>query len=154
MKQVTRILLTVVLVLAVIGSAQGNQRKIVKVYAGDLVEIEGGWKTRIAGIECPGCDKERAKQAREFAEKELKGKRVSFYTWTEDNTADGIVYDEDGIPFATIKYGSKQKDFGEVMLEKGLAKVDPEHLPKDKKYYMELERKTREAVTQSRANVD
>ena len=70
---------------------------------------------------------------------------MKLFTWTRDNTAAGIVYDEQGYARVQIFYGKGAAvSFNEVMLKKGYARVDPKYLPDDLKHYLDLEKEARE----------
>jgi endonuclease YncB( thermonuclease family) len=80
----------------------------------------------------------------EFTKRELEGKLVKVFTWTTDNTAAGIVY-ENGNAFVQICYGGDHSvSFNELMLRKGYARVDTTWLPEDLQYYRTLEQEARE----------
>jgi endonuclease YncB( thermonuclease family) len=69
---------------------------------------------------------------------------VKLFTWTTDNTAAGIVHDEEGHAFVQIFYGKNNAvSFNEVLLKKGYARVDPKYLPDDLGYYVDLEKEAR-----------
>ncbi|MCK7531975.1 MAG: thermonuclease family protein [Marinilabiliales bacterium] len=86
----------------------------------------------------------------DFTKRQLEGQTVRLFTWTTDDTAAGIVYDEEGYARVQIFYGrlSGEKgggvSFNEVMLKKGYARVDPKYLPDDLKHYYALEKEARE----------
>jgi endonuclease YncB( thermonuclease family) len=66
-------------------------------------------------------------------------------TWTTDNTAATIVRDDAGRPFAQILFGEGLAlDIAALLLEKGLARVDADHLPDFCEHYVEIERVARE----------
>ena len=75
----------------------------------------------------------------------LEGQTVKLFTWTKDNTAAGIVYDERGYARVQIFFGKAAAvSFNEVMLKKGYARVDPKFLPDDLKHFYGLEKEARE----------
>jgi len=127
-------------------SAGGNTGVVTNVVRGDIITIGESFTARLTGVFCPAPDSiEIGKDIRGFAANELISRVVRFFTWTTDNTAAGIVYDDDGYPFVTIQYGD---DFGlcfnEIMISKGFAKVDTSWLPEDRIHYLDLERHARE----------
>jgi endonuclease YncB( thermonuclease family) len=70
---------------------------------------------------------------------------VKLFTWTTDNTAKGIVRDDDGYPFVEIEYRKEGwVSFNEILLKKDYARVDREHLPENLKHYLDLEKEARE----------
>ena len=143
MKKAAAILVTAAMLICAIGA--GNTRVVARVHAGDLIEIEGGWTTRLTGIRVPAPDDPVGRQAYDFTKRRLEGRTVAIFTWTTDNSADTIVHDPDGRPFATIMFGKDlATDIAVLLLEKGFARVDREHLPEHCQHYLEIERKARE----------
>jgi endonuclease YncB( thermonuclease family) len=139
------LMLLIALISVAAGTAVANTRIIAKVHPGCLVELEGGFTVRLTGISVPGARTRIGYRAYDFAKRRLEGKRVAFFTWTRDNTAAGIVYGEDGLAFAKIEYGrGLSTDIAEELLELGLARVDPQHLPEDCQHYREIERQAKE----------
>jgi endonuclease YncB( thermonuclease family) len=125
--------------------AAASTRVIVRVHAGDLVEIAGGWKTRLTGISVPAPDDPIGWQAYDFTKRRLEGQTVAMFTWTTDNTAATIVRDDEGHPFAQIRFGrGLATDIASLLLENGLARVDLDHLPEYCEHYLEIERIARE----------
>ena len=107
-------------------------RNVAKVHQGDLIEIEGGWVTRLTGIRAPVIDEPFGKEAYDFTCNAVEGKRVALFTWTTNNLTSGIVHDEEGKPFGTILYGEAYaKELNAELLKRGLAKVDSKYLPDD-----------------------
>jgi endonuclease YncB( thermonuclease family) len=134
-----------VLAMAVTAAAGGNTRTVAVVVEPDLVELAGGWRTRIAGVVAPEPETPLHQQALELSRSLLEGELVAIFTWTTDNTARGIVYGPDGLPFAKILCGpDRATDIAEVLLERGLARVDRDHLPPDCGHYRDIERRARE----------
>ncbi len=129
------------LILFTTHAVLANQRTIVKVHRGDIVELEGGWKARLVGVRAADLDDPYGQKAFQYAQQALEGQRVTFSSWTKDNTAAGIVYGEDGLPFATVEYGPQRKDFGAELVSMGLAEVDTEHLPEFAEHYNNLQKK-------------
>ena len=124
--------------------ALANVLTVSRVHSGDMIEFQGGWKTRLSGIEAPAIDTPAGKQAHAFTRQQLEGKRVKVYTYTTDNTAAGIVKDEEGHPFARILFGPEPStDINALLLEMGLAQVDEVYLPADLQYYREIQAKAR-----------
>ena len=125
--------------------AAANTRVIVRVHAGDLVEIEGGWTTRLTGISVPAPDDPVGWQAYDFTKRRLEGQTIAMFTWTTDNTAATIVRDDEGHPFAQIMFGrGLATDIASLLLENGLARVDLDHLPEYCQHNREIERSARD----------
>ena len=62
-----------------------------------------------------------------------------------ENTAAGIVLGEDGLAFAKISYGKGLSfDIAAELLERGLARVDPDRLPDGYDHYLEIERQAKD----------
>jgi endonuclease YncB( thermonuclease family) len=126
-------------------SAMANTGLVKKVLSGDLVQIGDTFVARLTGIEVPPRDETLGYKIYDFTKRELEGKTVRLFTWTTDNTAKGIVYDENGYPFVEIEYWKGEYvSFNEVLLEKGYARVDQKYLPENLKHYLDLEREARE----------
>lgn len=135
----------VLLVFAAADSASGDTGVIIKVLAGDLVQIGETFIARLTGIAVPPQSETIGYQIYDFTKRELEGKQVKIFTWSTDSTAAGIVRDENGYPFVQIYYGKELSvSFNEVLLEKGFAQVDTEYLPDDLKHYIDLEKEARE----------
>ena len=143
------ILFLVLTVIPVMGFS--NTLTIKKVHAGDLIEFEGGFTARLTGITVPDKTTKLGYEVYDFTKRTLEGKIVKVFTYTTNNTASGIVYNEDGHAFVQIVYGSspKSKDwstnFNELLLEKGYAKVNEKYLPEDLQHFKEIEQKARGA---------
>jgi len=136
-------LAAIVLVAAM--TAAANTGLVKKVLGGDLVQFGETFVTRLTGIRAPGPDEPLGREIFDFTKRELEGKTVVLITWTLDNTAAGIVYDEEGRPRVQIFYGNGfATSFNEVMLKKGYARVDSKYLPGDLKHYLDLEKEARE----------
>jgi len=121
--------------------AIANTGVVEKVLSGDLVQIGDTFVARLTGIEAPHRDEVLRYEIYDFTKRELEGKKVKFSTWTTDNTAAGIVHDENGYPFVEIEYWKEEYiSFNEVLLKKGYARVDRKHLPEHLKHYLELEK--------------
>jgi len=133
------------LVLSLAGTcALANVLTVSRVHGGDLIEFEGGWTTRLTGIEAPAIDTPDGRQAHAFTRQQLEGKRVKVFTYTTDNTAAGIVKDADGRPFARILFGpEKSTDLNAQLLEMGLAQIDEAYLPADLEHYREIQAEAR-----------
>jgi endonuclease YncB( thermonuclease family) len=144
-KRIRNGFLLAAVVLAAAITAAANTGLVKKVLGGDLVQFGETFVTRLTGIRAPGPDEPLGREVYEFTKKELEGKTVVLMTWTTDNTAAGIVYDEEGRPMVQIFYGKGfATSFNEVMLKKGYARVDPKYLPADLKHYLDLEREAKE----------
>jgi endonuclease YncB( thermonuclease family) len=144
-KRVGHGFLLTTIVLAAAMTAAANTGLVKKVLGGDLVQFGETFVARLTGIRTPGPDEPMGREVYEFTKKELEGKTVVLITWTTDNTAAGIVHDEEGRPRVQIFYANGfATSFNEVMLKKGYARVDPKYLPGDLKHYLELEKEARE----------
>lgn len=122
-----------------------NTLVVAEVHPGCIVEFEGGFRIHLTGIAIPAADTEIGRAAFDLVKGRLEGKRVAVFTWTTDNTAAGIVYGEDGLAFAEIAYGEDlSADIAVELLERGFARVDPEHLPKGFEHYWDIERLAKE----------
>ena len=127
-----RIVAVLLLVVCAAGPVQGNTGTVDEVLSGDLVRIGDSFIARLAGIKAP-------------PRNEVMGYQIKLFTWTTDNTAAGIVYDEEDHAFVQIYYSKgMETSLNEVLLEKGYARVDKEYLPDELKYYLELEKEARE----------
>jgi len=136
-----------VLLLAagVSGPVLGNTGTVDEVLSGDLVRIGDSFIARLVGIKAPPRNEIMGYQIYDFTKREIEGKKIKLFTWTTDNTAAGIVYDGDGCAFVQIYYGKgRETSLNEVLLRKGYARVDMEHLPDDLKHYLEIEKEARE----------
>jgi endonuclease YncB( thermonuclease family) len=134
-----------VLAAAGAGAVHGNTGTVEKVMSGDLVRIGESFVARLTGIKAPPRSEVIGYRIYDFTKRELEGKVVKVFTWTTDNTAAGIVYDEEGYPFVQIYYGRGfETSINELLLEKGYARVDAQHLPEELKHYYELEKKARD----------
>ena len=147
MKTRTAIVTTlIVLLMTITVRAGGNTGTVTEVLEGDLVRFGDSFVVHFTGITAPSRDEPLGEEIFEFTKRELEGKLVKLFTWTTDNTAAGIVRDEEGRAFVQIHYGEDLSlSFNEVLLEKGFARADEKHLPDDlKERYLELERKAME----------
>jgi endonuclease YncB( thermonuclease family) len=132
-------------VIAPAHSAWGNTGVVTKVLGGDLVLIGEDFVARLAGIAAPDMSEAIGYKIYDFTKRELEGKKVKFFTWTSDNTAAGIIHDENGYSFIQIHYGKEMAvSFNEILLKKGFARVDREYLPEELKHYVDLEKEARE----------
>jgi endonuclease YncB( thermonuclease family) len=133
------------IVFAAAMTAAANTGLVKKVLGGDLVQFGETFVARLTGIRASGPDAPLGREIFDFTKRELEGKTVVLMTWTTDDTAAGIVYDEEGRPRVQIFYGNGfATSFNEVMLKKGYARVDPKYLPDDLKHYIDLEKGARE----------
>lgn len=152
-QQVTTALVSLFYIMLMTSIALANTATIDKVVSGDRVKIKGWEIVRLTGIIAPGLDEDFGKEACQFARRELEGKLVVISTYTINNTAEGIVRDEEGLCLVNIKYGGDISgkgesnesgnvplDFNALMLEKGFARVDHAYLPDFLKHYLEIER--------------
>jgi CubicO group peptidase (beta-lactamase class C family) len=130
---------------AVALAATANVGTVKKVLSGDVVQIGDAFKARLTGLRAPGLDEPLGIEICAFTKRELEGQTVRLLTWTTDNTASGIVHDDEGYPFVQVFYGKgSATSFNEVLLKKGYARVDPKYLPDGLKHYLDLEKEARE----------
>ena len=135
----------ILLILLLPISALANTGTVKMVLSGDLVQIGGTFVARLTGIKAPPKDETLGYKIYDFTKRELEGKTVKIFTWTTDNTAAGIVHDENGYPFVEIEYGKGEPlSFNEVLLKKGYAQVDRKYLPDHLKHYLDLEKEAKE----------
>jgi len=126
-------------------SAVCNTGVVKKVLSGDLVQIGDTFVARLTGITVPPRDETLGYKIYDFTKRELEGKTVKIFTWTTDNTAAGIIYDENGHPFVEIEFlEGESLSFNEILLQKGYARVDQKYLPENLKHYLDLEKEARE----------
>ena len=130
--------------------ATANTLVVAEVRGGCIVEFEGGFTVHLTGIVAPGPETQVGLEAYDFTKRRLEGKRVAVFTRTTDNTAAGIVYGEDGLAFAKIVYGGRSSgtgagiDIAAQLLERGYARVDPDHLPDGYEHYLDIEQRAKE----------
>jgi endonuclease YncB( thermonuclease family) len=140
-----KLMLVILMMLSFKISAVCNTGVIKKVLSGDLVQIGDTFVARLTGITAPPRNETLGYKIYDFTKRELEGKTVKIFTWTTDNTAAGIVYDENGYPFVEIEFlEGESRSFNEILLKKGYACVDQKHLPENLKHYLDLERQARE----------
>jgi endonuclease YncB( thermonuclease family) len=140
-----RVISVILLILALPISALPNTGVVKKVLSGDLVQIGDTFVARLTGIMAPPRDETLGYKIYDFTKRELEGKTVKIFTWTTDNTAAGIVRDENGCPFVEIEYWKGEYlSFNEVLLKKGYARADQKYLPESLKHYLDLEKEARE----------
>jgi len=126
-----------------------NTLTIKTVHAADLVEFKGGFKVRLTGITVPDTSTKVGKQAYKYVKHELEGRTVKVFTHTTNNLATGIVYGDDGLPFAQIFYETEKSSgdwsncVNEELLKKGYAHINERFLPKELQHYHKLEYKAR-----------
>jgi endonuclease YncB( thermonuclease family) len=138
-------LLAAAIVLAAAIFAAANIGIVKKVLSGDLVQFGDTFLARLTGIRAPERNEPLGFEIYDFTKRELEGQTVKLFTWTRDNTAAGVVYDEQGYARVQIFYGKGAAvSFNEVMLKTGYARVDPKYLPDDLKHYLDLEKEARE----------
>jgi endonuclease YncB( thermonuclease family) len=144
------IMASALLVVCAPDAARGNTGTVEEVLSGDVVRFGESFVARLVGITVPPRDTAMGYRIYDFTKRELEGKLVKLFTWTTDNTAAGIVWDEEGRAFVQIYYGKVyygkglETSFNELLLKKGYARVDMEYLPEDLEYYLELEKEARE----------
>lgn len=141
-----RLTVVTVLLLATPILAGGNTGTVAEVLEGDLVRFGDSFVVHFTGITAPSRNEVLGEDVFEFTKQELEGKLVKLFTWTTDNTAAGIVYNDEGRAFVQVYYGEDLSvSFNELLLEKGYAKVDEKRLPEElAERYFELEQKARE----------
>ncbi len=112
------------------------------VKAGGIIVFErNNFTTRLTGLEVPGMDHRLGLEIWDFIKKAVHGKKVKVFTWTTDNTATGIVHDDDGYPFVQIEYGMEgDTNLNELLLRKGYARVAPDYLPDDLEHFKDIEK--------------
>jgi endonuclease YncB( thermonuclease family) len=138
-------ILMVLIILSLSISAVCNTGVVKKVLSGDLVQIGDTFVARLTGITAPPRDETLGYKIYDFTKRELEGKTVKIFTWTTDNTAAGIVYDENGYPFVEIEFlEGESLSFNEILLKKGYARVDKNYLPEHLQHYLDLEKEARE----------
>ena len=116
-----------------------------KVHRGDLVEFEGGFTARFTGLKAPALNEFLGSEVYDFTRREIEGKLVAVFTYTTNNLASGIVYDEEGYPLVQIKYGKNLIiSINELLLRKGYARVDEKYLPADLEYFKNLEKEAQD----------
>jgi endonuclease YncB( thermonuclease family) len=131
-------------VLTAVLAATANIRVIDEVLSGDVVRVGDSFVARLAGLRAPDRKEPLGQEVFEFTKREIEGRAVKLFTWTTDNTAAGIVHDEEGHAFVQIFYGKNNAvSFNEVLLKKGYARVDPKYLPDDLKHFLDLEKEAR-----------
>ena len=107
---------------------------------GGTIRIGESFVAGFTGLAVPDTTTSIGRMIRNFTKAELEGQLVKFFTWTTDNTAAGIVRDENTLPFVQIYYGKKiSTSFNEVLLKMGYARVGKKYLPNDLKHYLDLE---------------
>jgi endonuclease YncB( thermonuclease family) len=150
MRRIPLIMLVSIISIAAV-PASANTLIVAEVHSGDLVEFEGGFTVHLTGIAAPDRQTQIGWEAFDFTKRRLEGKRVAVFTWTTDNTAAGIVFGDDGLAFAKIVYGNglsndkgASTDIAAELLERGFARVDPDHLPEGYEHYREIERRARD----------
>ena len=130
----------VALSIATAATAGGNTLLVTEVREDCTVVFDGGFAIHLTGITFPDPDTELGREACDFVRRRIAGQRVAVFTWTTDGTAAGIVWGDDKLAFATILYGEHRSiDIAAQLLERGLARVDPERLPQIAQHYREIE---------------
>ncbi|MBD3169129.1 MAG: hypothetical protein GF307_06570 [candidate division Zixibacteria bacterium] len=132
-------------VLFICNAAGANTLTVKTVHSGDIVEFEGGFTARFTGIRAPEKSTKLGYEVYDYTKRRLEGKIVKVFTYTTNNMASGIVYDEDGYPFVQIVYGESRDsrdwstNFNELLLKKGYARVDEKYLPAELEYFKKIE---------------
>ena len=138
-------MLVVLIIPSLSISAIGNTGVVKKVLSGDLVQIGDTFVARLTGITTPPRNETLGYKIYDFTKRQLEGKTVKIFTWTTDNTAEGIVYDENEYPFVEIEFlEGESLSFNEILLKKGYARVDQKYLPESLQHYLELEKEAQE----------
>ena len=137
------IVITIAAVMVPI-SAIANNLTVTKVLSGDVVQF-GDFTARLTGIKALPTEHNLGLGVYNYTKSELEGKIVKVFTWTTDNTAAGIVRDEEGRAFVQIYFGKDMdRSFNEHLLEMGYAEVDEKYIPDDlKERYLEIQKKAR-----------
>jgi len=144
MAKLARKSISVIFVLLLPILVMANTGVVKKVLSGDLVQIGDTFVARFTGIKSPPMDDTLGYKIYDFTKRELEGKTVKLFTWTTDNTARGIVRDENGHPFVEIEYWKGEYvSFNEILLKKGFAQVDREYLPEHLMHYLDLEKEAK-----------
>ncbi|MBU0519715.1 hypothetical protein KJ564_12365 [bacterium] len=116
--------------------AFSNTRVVDDVQPGGVLSF-GEFQARLTGLDVPGLDHRMGLEIWDFIKREIHGKKVQLFTWTTNNQASGIVRDDAGYAFAQIKYGKNwSNNLNELLLQKGYARVDADHLPEDLQHYI------------------
>ena len=139
-----KIMMMVALLIIIPATAVANNLTVTKVVSGDVVQF-GDFTARLTGIKALPKEHNLGLGIYNYTKSELEGKIVKVFTWTTDNTAAGIVYDEEGRAFVQLYYGKDMdKSSNEHLLEKGYAEVDEAYIPDDlKERYYEIQKKAR-----------
>jgi endonuclease YncB( thermonuclease family) len=143
----TRLLLTLAVGLILSPAlVSGNTLIVQDVLSGGIIVFErNGFTARLTGLDVPDLDHKLGMEIWDFTKREVHGKRVKVFTWTTNNLASGIVHDEEGYPFVVIQYGRDgSKDLNEMLLRKGYARVDHNHLPDHLVHYLDIEKQAQE----------
>ena len=136
----------ILLVLLLVPSpAEANTVDVVKVHSGDLIEVGDGFMLRLVGLKAPSLDDPNGQKAYTYLKDAIEGRKVKLFTWTTDNTAAGIVHDDDGNAFGEIWYGENYSiELNAEMLKLGLVITDPIHMPENKAdHYLKCEETAR-----------
>jgi len=142
--RITGAILLLLTIAAAPAEVKANTGTVTEVMSGDLVRF-GDFVARLTGITAPTRGTKTGDAIFDFTKREVEGKLVRLFTWTIDNTAAGIVYDEDGRAFVQIFYGKGMStSLNEILIKKGYAKVDRDRLPADLAHYLDLEKVARD----------
>lgn len=136
--------------LALSAAGQANVLTVDETRPGGVI-VFGDFTARLTGLEVPDLDHPLGQEIWDFINGEIQGERVRVSTWTINNLASGIVYDENGHAFVTIEYGeigSEKKqllNLNEILLKKGYARVDEKYLPSARQYYQDLQKEAQDS---------
>jgi len=137
-------LILFLMIIAVPLSISGNTGTVKKVLSGDLIQIGDSFVVRLTGIVSPSKNTRMGYKIYDFTKRELEGKVVKLFTWTTDNTASGIVRNEENQAFVQIYCGKGfAVNFNELLLKRGYARVNKKYLPQELEHYLELEKEAR-----------
>jgi endonuclease YncB( thermonuclease family) len=144
MRRLFILLIAFIITASITGTITANTLVIEKVHSGDIVEFRGGFTARLTGIRSPGLEDSLGQIVYQYTKNQLAGKLVTVFTYTLDNSAAGIVKDDDGYPFVQIEYGDKERvEFNIILLQKGYARIDEKYLPPFLEHYKKLEEEAR-----------
>jgi hypothetical protein len=142
--EVMRVLILVMAIILIAGPALANTGVVEEVIDGGTIRFGESFVARLTGLAVPDTMTSIGRMICSFTRQEVEGKLVRLFTWTKDNTAAGIVHDENNLPFVQIFYKEEMStSFNEVLLKKGYARVVKKYLPDDLEHYLDLEREAR-----------
>ncbi len=141
---IMRAMMIIMVIVAMAGAASANTGVVEEAIDGGTIRIGESFVARFTGLDVPDSTTSIGRMIRIFTKEELEGKLVKLFTWTTDNSAAGIVRDENNLPFVQIYYGEKMAtSFNEVLLRMGYARVAKGYLPTDLEHFLDIEREAR-----------